>query len=88
MNILDIYVWRHYFGSEKAFRLAREIGQNLPHLQVEVRILDDISEHDLPEIIATPSYFINGRLLFLGNPRLEELAVKIASLDSDKIGEL
>ncbi len=86
MNVLDIYVWRHCFGCDEAFRLAREIDQSLSHLQVEVRILDDISGHDIPEIIATPSYFLNGRLLFLGNPRLEELAAKITSLDSDKIG--
>ncbi len=84
MNTLDIYVWRHCFGYDEAFRLAYEIGQSLPHLQVEVRIMEEISEHDLPEIIATPSYFLNGRLLFLGNPWLDELIAIIASPDSEK----
>ena len=86
MEVLDIYVAKHCFGYEEALRLAREIKQSLFDLQVKVSMLDEITEGDLPDIPATPAYFLNGRLLFLGNPRLEELADKIALLSGDKGG--
>ena len=76
MEVLDVYVAKHCFGCDETLKLATEIGQSLPYLQVRVRNLDEMTEVDLPEIIATPSYFLNSRLLFLGNPRLEELVEK------------
>lgn len=79
MNVLDVYVTNHCFGCDEALRLAGEINQSLSDLKVEVRNIEEMTEGDLPEIIATPSYFFNGRLLFLGNPRLEELMEKITS---------
>ena len=83
MDVLDIYVIRHCFGSDEASRLAAAM-QSLSGLQVKVRILDQLTGDDLPEVVATPSYFLNGSLLFLGNPRLEELVEKIASLSQNK----
>ncbi len=86
MNLLEVYVANHCFGCDEALRLATEISQSLPHLQVKVRNLDEMAADDLPEIIATPSYFLNGRRLFLGNPRLEELVAKIALFSGEKKG--
>jgi hypothetical protein len=86
VKVLDVYVVKHCFGYEEALRLAGEIKQNLSGLQVKVTVLDEMTEGNLPNIPATPSYFLNGRLLFLGNPRLEELVDKIASLSGDKGG--
>ncbi len=84
MNLLEVYVAEHCFGCDEALKLATEISQSLPHLQVKVRNLEGMTEDDLPEIIATPSYFLNSRLLFLGNPRLEELAAKITSRSNEE----
>ena len=86
MNTLEVYVARHCFGYKEAARLAGEIGQSLPGLQVKLTVIDDGAEGDLPDIPATSSYFLDGRLLFLGNPRLEELVSKITSLGQDKGG--
>lgn len=86
MNVLDIYVAKHCFGCEEATRLAGEIKQSLAGLQVNVIMLDDVTEETLPDIPATPAYFINGHLFFLGNPRLEELMDKIAPPSRDKGG--
>lgn len=77
---------RHCFGYKEATKLVGEIGQSLPGLQVIMTVIDDVAEGDLPDIPATPSYFLDGRLLFLGNPRLEELVAKIASLSPNKGG--
>ena len=86
MNTLEVYVARHCFGYKEATKLVGEIGQSLPGLQVIMTVIDDVAEGDLPDIPATPSYFLDGRLLFLGNPRLEELVAKIASLSPNKGG--
>ncbi len=84
MNILEVYVAKHCFGCDEALRLAKEVSQSLPRLEVKVKILDEMTEGDLPEIIATPSYFLNGRRLFIGNPRLEELIAKITSRSNEE----
>ena len=86
MNTLEVYVARHCFGYKEATKLVGEIGQSLSGLQVIMTVIDDVAEGDLPDIPATPSYFLDGRLLFLGNPRLEALVAKIASLSPDKGG--
>lgn len=86
MNLLEVYVARHCFGYKEAVRLAGEIRQSLPGLEVSMLVIDDVPDSDLPDIPATPSYFLDGRLLFLGNPRLEELVSKITSFVQDKGG--
>ncbi len=83
-DILEVYVAKHCFGCDEALRLAKEISRELPSLKVAVRILEEMTEGELPEIIATPSYFLNGRRLFIGNPRLEELTAKITLFSSDE----
>ena len=77
---------KHCFGYKEATKLVGEIGQSLPGLQVIMTVIDDVAEGDLPDIPATPSYFLDGRLLFLGNPRLEELVAKISSFGQAKGG--
>ncbi|MBI3040135.1 MAG: hypothetical protein HYY80_00480 [Chloroflexi bacterium] len=84
MNRLEVYVARYCFGYKEAVRLAGEIEQSLPSLQVNMTVIDEVDEGNLPDIPATPSYFLDGRLLFLGNPRLAELVAKIASFSQDK----
>jgi alkyl hydroperoxide reductase subunit AhpF len=83
MNVLDIYVARHCFGCDEAVRLAKEIGLSMPRLKVDVRNLEEMTESELPDIIATPSYFLNGHRIFLGNPRLDELVAKITSMSNE-----
>ena len=86
MNVLEVYLAKHCLGYEEALRLTEEIEQSFSGIEVKVIMLDDLAEGDLPDIPATPAYFLNGRLLFLGNSRLEELLSKVASLGQDKGG--
>ncbi|MBI2980548.1 MAG: hypothetical protein HYY41_07000 [Chloroflexi bacterium] len=86
MNLLEVYVGKHCFGYKEAARLAGEIEQSLPGLQVIMTVIDEVADGDLPDIPATPSYFLDGCLLFLGNPRLEELVSKITSFGQGKGG--
>ncbi len=79
VNVLDIYVAEHCFGCDEALRLAEEAGSHLTGVLINVRRVDEMAKDDLPDIIATPSYYLNGRLLFLGNPELQELVGKVTS---------
>lgn len=76
--VLTVYVARHCLGTAEATRLAAEAKQKLPAIQVRVAALDELPATDLAGIPATPAYFLDGRLLFLGNPRFDELAARIA----------
>ncbi|MBI2934751.1 MAG: hypothetical protein HYY29_04190 [Chloroflexi bacterium] len=78
-QVLNVYIARHCFGTTEAIRLAEDARQNLPDISVRLTAIEDIPEADRIPIPATPAYFLDGRLLFLGNPRIEELLAKIAS---------
>lgn len=80
-QLCEVYVAKHCFGTTEAIRLAEEVKLRMPHIQVNLRMLDDIPAKDATFVFATPSYYLNGRLLFLGNPRVEELVARIASYD-------
>jgi len=80
MNVLDIYLTRHCFGCQEAFNIAREIGLEMPCLAVELRYLEEMKESEIPEVVATPSYFFNGLRIFMGNPKLDELMLRVTSL--------
>lgn len=77
-HLLEIYVARHCFGSAEALRMAVEIKRRLPDIGVEVKVLDDMTPAGT-SIFATPSYYLDGRLVFLGNPELERLIRKVHS---------
>ncbi|MBI2861049.1 MAG: hypothetical protein HYX91_06030 [Chloroflexi bacterium] len=81
---LNVYVSRHCFGTAEATRLAGEVSQKLPRLQVKVIMLDEMPMINTMSVPPTPSYFLDDRLLFLGNPRIEELLSKISSARQGK----
>jgi hypothetical protein len=70
--LLQIYVASHCVNCEEARRLAGVIGLLLPNLIVEVIDLDHTPTRPT-EVFATPTYMLNGRICFLGNPSEEEL---------------
>lgn len=85
-QLLEIYVAKHCFGTAEALRLAEEVKPRIPDVWVNLWVLDDMEATDGTFVLATPSYFLDGCLLFLGNPRLEELVTKISSLSRDNGG--
>lgn len=87
MPVLDIYVARHCLGYKEAIKLAKELEEGLSNLHIKVTVLDEVTGDDSPDIPATPAYFLNGHLLFLGNPGPEEVVSKIASLSQGRGGD-
>ncbi len=74
--MLRIYVARHCAGCATAFSLAERVRAARPGLAVHV--LDIDVERDVPQqLIGTPMYFWNDRVLFLGNPSEAELLAAI-----------
>ncbi|MBI4330670.1 MAG: hypothetical protein HY673_05270 [Chloroflexi bacterium] len=81
-QVLNVYVAKHCFGTAEAARVAEKARQKLPDIQVKVTTIEDIPATDPILVPATPAYFLDGRLLFLGNPRFDELVAKIALFNS------
>ena len=70
---LDVYVAKHCFGCPEARRLARAAAASYP--TVSVRIVDLEAEPDArpDDLLAVPTYVLDGRVVSLGNPRQSDL---------------
>lgn len=71
-SLLQIYVASHCPNCEEALRLANVAGRLFPNLMVEVVDLDQTPAQS-SAVFAIPTYMLNGRVCFLGNPSEEEL---------------
>jgi len=78
--MLEIYVREGCWSCAQAECIIADVQQEFPAIQMELR---DIAHVQPPEIVfATPTYLLNGRVLFLGNPTRAELRRKL----NEKIG--
>lgn len=69
---LQVYVASHCLNCTEAQRLAQVAAQTFPDLEVEVIDLDHTPAQSA-EVFAVPTYVLNSRICFLGNPSPEEL---------------
>lgn len=73
---LDVYVARHCLGCEEARRLTEEAAAHFP--RVDIRLVDVDEGRALPErVVAVPTYVMNGVVISLGNPSLQELLARL-----------
>ena len=70
--LLQVYVASHCVNCHEAKRLARVAAQTFPDLIVEVIDLDHTPAQSA-QVFAVPTYVLNDRVCFLGNPTQEEL---------------
>jgi hypothetical protein len=77
-QVLRVYVAEHCGSCRESRRLAKLIARRLENLVVEVINID--IEYPADEIFAVPTYCYGGKILFLGNPREEELVARLLSL--------
>jgi len=70
--LLQVYTSSHCANCEEARRLAQVAARLFPELVVEVIDLD-LTPARLAEVYAVPTYVLNNRVCFLGNPSQEEL---------------
>lgn len=75
MNRLEIYVTDNCWACEESHRIARRVREE--YADVEVKLVDLDSEDKPTQVFAVPTYVLNGRVIFLGNPSLEQLGEKL-----------
>lgn len=71
--MLQIVVANHCAQCRDAIQLAKQLRQEF--LRLDVRVLDlDVPGTIKPDaVFAVPSYLLNGRIVWLGNPEPAEL---------------
>ncbi len=71
-HFLQIYVSDCCPGSNEARAMAQMMSATFPELRVQVINLDQPGTQVPMTVFATPTYLLDGELLWLGNPRREE----------------
>jgi hypothetical protein len=71
MQKLQIFITDDCWFCEESRRIAEETQAYFK--EVEVTLVDLHSPERPPSVFATPTYLLNGQVIFLGNPRREEL---------------
>lgn len=81
---LRVYVAGHCTSCRESRRLAKVISGRLKEIAVEVVDIDRHKPAD--EIFAVPTFCYRGKILFLGNPREDDLVARVLSLERESIG--
>jgi predicted thioredoxin/glutaredoxin len=76
---LQIYIARHCANCDVARDLACEIENALPDVQVEVIDLEEPGAQRPDVVFATPTYVLDGRVAWLGNPCRHELFQRLSA---------
>ena len=64
---MTVFVSDHCFNCKESLVIAEEIKQNYPEVVVTVFNVDNGARPDV-DIFAVPTYALNGKVAFLGNP--------------------
>jgi len=77
MTKLEIYVADDCWSCEESRRLAAEVRASVRDIDVE---LVDLNSARRPSyVFAAPTYVLDGKVIFLGNPHWEELQQKLTA---------
>jgi len=77
MATLQVYISDECWSCTETVRLVADITSYFPQLQVKVC---DTAHTPLPEnVFAVPTYVLDGRILYLGNPTREELLSRLGT---------
>lgn len=74
---LDIYIANDCWTCEESRRIARRVESDFPQVEVRLINLDDGNRPSY--VFAAPTYVLNERIAFLGNPRWQDLEQKLAT---------
>ena len=80
MPTLDVYITRHCFGCAEARRLADAVAARFTAVSVRVVDLDRDPDSRPDNLVAVPTYMLDGRVVSLGNPRQADLFRRIERL--------
>jgi len=72
---LQVYISEACWTCEESQRIVADIAPQFPDVTVE--LLDMTSSEHPDQVFAVPTYVLNDRVIFLGNPTREELIRKL-----------
>ena len=75
MPKLDVYIEDACWTCAESRRIVATVAPVVPHVKIELRDLND--ERRPPSVFASPTYVLDGRVIFLGNPTTEELIERL-----------
>jgi hypothetical protein len=75
MPKLDVYITEECWACAEARRIVADLSPQFPEVGIELRDLSD--ERKPSSVFATPTYILDGRMIFLGNPTRHELSQKL-----------
>ncbi len=83
---LQVFVARGCAACRRARALARRLANQFPQVHVEVVELD--GQRLVPDqVVATPTYLLDGRRLWLGNPTPEAAQRELSHRLATRCGE-
>jgi len=72
---LDVYISECCWSCDEARQIVADLKPLFPGIEMELR---DIGDERRPRsVFATPTYVLEGRTIFLGNPTREQLRQKL-----------
>jgi hypothetical protein len=77
MAKLHVYVTETCWACQEARSIVAEVKSQFPDMEIELRDLND--ERRPSQVFATPTYILDERTIFLGNPTRNELIQKLES---------
>jgi len=76
MSKLVVYVDEGCWSCQETPNILADIAPHFPNLEIE---LLDLRHNQKPDyVFATPTYVLDGRIIFLGNPTSADLRRKLA----------
>ena len=74
---LHVYIADDCWSCQETRRIVADVASQFPEVEIELR---DINREQPDDVFAVPTYVLNGRVIFLGNPTREKLCQKLAAL--------
>ena len=74
---LTIYTMTHCPTCGDTRLMAKQIGDRIPDLEVEIVDLEDPAAQVPPQVFSVPTYVLNGDVISLGNPYIDQLEASI-----------
>lgn len=78
MHILQVYVSADCWSCQETHRIVADVSPQFPKIQVEM--LDLGNGNQPANVFASPTYLLDGRVIFLGNPTREQLRLKLTAI--------
>ena len=72
---LDVYVAEECWACTESRRIIAEVAPKYPDAQIQ--LLDINDPHRPDNVFATPTYVLDDRIIFMGNPTEAELQARL-----------